>query len=238
MIEHLIEEKIEFLVTMLGQNLWFVPALAFFVGMLTSLTPCSLTGIPIIINYVSGTKSKSKRKAFSLSLVFALGMAIIYTSLGVFASALGGLVHNFGPWWYFILSGVTALMAFQMFGLINIFPESLGHPSSKRKGYTGALIAGMLGGLFASHCALPALVVLLAMVAEKSTLGQGALILLLFALGHSVFVIIAGTWTAVLQKMTRNKKYDILLWIVKTVIGLGMLILAVYLVFAGLNSPH
>ena len=62
----------------------------------------------------------------------------------------------------------------------------------------------MLGGLFASHCALPALVVLLAMVAEGGNIA-GGLLLLLFALGHSVFVITAGTWTAGLEKMTHDK---------------------------------
>jgi cytochrome c biogenesis protein CcdA len=238
MIEHLIEERIEILLSMVGGNLWFMPVMAFLVGLLTSLTPCSLAGIPIIINYVSGTKSNKKRKAFALSLVFAAGMALVYTILGVFASVLGGIFHNLGLWWYFLLSGVTVLMALQMLSVINIFPESLGQPSSKRKGYTGAFIAGMLGGLFASHCALPALVVLLAIAAEKSTVAQGAFMLLLFAIGHSVFVVIAGTWTAVLEKMTKNRKYDILLKVVKVSIGLGMLILAAYLIFAGFNSPH
>lgn len=60
--EHFIEEKIETLVLMIETNLWFVPILAFLAGILTSITPCSLTSIPLIISYVSGTRSREKKE--------------------------------------------------------------------------------------------------------------------------------------------------------------------------------
>ena len=130
------------------------------------------------------------------------------------------------------------LMALQMFEIINIIPESLSHPRSKRKGYTGAFAAGMLGGLFASHCALPVLVVLLAIAAEDGTMARGALLLLLFALGHSIFVIIAGTWASALERMTRNKKYGVLVKLIKLVMGIIMLLLAAYIIYIGVYDPH
>lgn len=238
MAESLIESKIDVIVSMFEQNLWFVPALAFIAGLLTSLTPCSLASIPMVIGYVSGTKSNERKKAFTFSLLFAFGMALIYMSLGIFASLLGNIFHHLGIWWYVALGLITIIMALQMFEIINIFPESLCHTSSKRKGYTGAFIAGMLGGLFASHCALPVLIVLLAIAAEKSTALQGAFMLLLFALGHSVFVILAGTSTAFLEKMTKNRRYESALKVVKISIGIVMLALAAYLIFIGFSDPH
>lgn len=238
MLEHVIEEKIEILVLMIESNLWFVPILAFLAGILTSLTPCSLTSLPMIISYVSGTKSRERRRAFFLSLLFALGMAVVYTTLGMFASFLGSLLHELGIWWYLLLGAVMVLMALQMFEIINIIPESLSHPRSRRKGYTGAFAAGMLGGLFASHCALPVLVVLLAIAAEDGTMVRGALLLLLFALGHSIFVIIAGTWASALERMTRNRKYGTLVKFIKLVMGITMLLLAAYIIYIGFYHPH
>ncbi|MGI6733541.1 MAG: cytochrome c biogenesis CcdA family protein [Anaerovoracaceae bacterium] len=233
-----IEETIETIVSMLESNLWFVPLLAFVAGLLTSLTPCSLTSLPMVISYISGTKSSDKRKALAISLLFALGMAVVYTTLGVFASLLGELLHHLGVWWYLLLAAVTVLMALQMFEIIDIIPRSLAHSKSAKKGYAGAFAAGMLGGLFASHCALPALVVLLAMVAEGGNILRGGLLLLLFALGHSVFVITAGTWTAGLEKMTHDKKYDAVVKSIKIMMGVIMMLLAAYLVYLGLSDPH
>ena len=126
-------------------NLLVCLKLAFIAGLLTSLTPCSLTSLPIVMSYISGTKSSEKRKALTISLLFALGMALVYTTLGVFASLLGELLHHLGVWWYLLLAAVTVLMALHMFGIIDIIPDSLAHPKSVRKGYAGAA-AGMLGG--------------------------------------------------------------------------------------------
>jgi cytochrome c-type biogenesis protein len=238
MLVYRIEEMIETVVSMLASNLWFAPLLAFVAGVLTSLTPCSLASLPMVISYISGTRSSQKRRALVISLLFALGMAVVYTTLGVFASLLGELLHHLGVWWYLLLAAVTILMALQMLEIIDIIPKSLSHPKGAKKGYAGAFAAGMLGGLFASHCALPALVVLLAMVAEGSTVVRGGLLLLLFALGHSVFVVIAGTWTAALEKMTHDKKYGAFVRFIRILMGIIILLLAVYLVYLGFSDPH
>ena len=69
-------------------NFGLAPFLAFFAGILVSFTPCSLSGVPLVIGYVGGTAGKDTGKAFRLSLVFACGMAITYTVLGTLASVL------------------------------------------------------------------------------------------------------------------------------------------------------
>ncbi|HPO03917.1 MAG TPA: cytochrome c biogenesis protein CcdA [Bacillota bacterium] len=237
-MDYFIEEKIEIITAMIENNLWFVPVLAFLAGLLTSMTPCSLTGLTMIISYISGTKSCDKRRALILSMIFALGMAVVYTALGIAASLLGNLFHHLGIWWYLLLGAFMVLMALQMFGVIDIVPESFAHHRSSRKGFAGAFFTGMLGGFFASHCALPVLLVLLAMAAESGTVVRGAFMLLLFAMGHSVFVVIAGTSASILEKMAHDKKYDILVKMIKILIGTVMLILAAYLIYLGFYDLH
>ncbi|GAB1475929.1 cytochrome c biogenesis protein CcdA [Bacillota bacterium] len=234
----MIEDKVEAITFMIANNMWFVPVLAFVAGLLVSLTPCSLASLPVVISYVSGTKSVKKKKALSFSLTFAFGMAVVYTSLGVFASLLGELFHRLGIWWYILLGLIMVLMALQMLGVVEIIPEEFAHPRSKRKGYGGAFAAGMLGGLFASHCALPVLITLLAIAAEGTTVFRGALMLLLFAIGHSVIVVVAGISASILEKMAGEKKYEILIRAIRIFMGISILVFAAYLVYLGFTHHH
>ena len=53
-------------------NYWIAPLISFLAGILTSVTPCSLSTIPLIIGYVGGYGEKNTKKALKLSLIFAL----------------------------------------------------------------------------------------------------------------------------------------------------------------------
>ena len=66
----------------------FAPILALLGGILTSISPCSLASIPLVIGYMTGTKEDDTKRAFKTSVVFAIGMAITYTTLGVLALSL------------------------------------------------------------------------------------------------------------------------------------------------------
>lgn len=232
----MIEEKAFLITSMMENNLWFWPGMAFIVGLLISLTPCSLASIPMIISIVSGTKNHSKKRAFYLSVIFALGMATVYSALGAFASALGEVLHHLGAWWYYLLGTLLILMALQIVGIINIIPGSHSHIRAKGRGKTGAFLTGMMGGLFASHCALPVLVVLLALSANKGNILSGVVLLLSFALGHSVFVILAGTYASVLEKIAGDPKYHKAENYIRIFIGVAVLLLALYLIIFAANS--
>ncbi|MGI6727132.1 MAG: cytochrome c biogenesis CcdA family protein [Anaerovoracaceae bacterium] len=234
----MIDQWIEGLSTLLQNNIWFAPLIAIFAGVLTSVTPCSLTSVPLIIGYVSGTGNKNTEKAFRLSLIFATGMAVTYTLLGVFASIVGKILHSLGGWWYFALGILMVLMAIQAFGIYNFIP-TLCHSKNTKKGCVGAFFAGILGGLFASHCALPVLVVLLAMVAENGSTLWGILLLLLYALGHSILVIIAGTSTGFIEKLIEDRRYISLCKGVKYFVGTMILPFAIFMFYLAFNStPH
>ena len=68
------------------------PLLALLAGVATSVTPCALTSVPLVIAYVGGTTAGDPRKGFALSAVFSLGMALTFTVLGAAASMLGRLM--------------------------------------------------------------------------------------------------------------------------------------------------
>ncbi len=84
----------ETLSELLKNNFWIAPIISLIAGILTAFTPCSLSTIPLIIGYVGGTGAQETKKAFKLSLVFALGMAITFTILGVVAALIGRIMRD------------------------------------------------------------------------------------------------------------------------------------------------
>lgn len=230
-----INTALEQLSALIQANIWLAPVFALVAGLLTSLTPCALSSVPLVIAYVGGTSRKDPKIAFRYSLVFTLGMAITFTALGATASVLGKLVaFGTASWWYLILGALMILMALQTWGLITIIPASYAQSKNTRRGYPGALLTGILGGLFSSPCATPVLVALLAVVARGANPIWGIFLLLLYSLGHSVLVLLAGTFMGFTGKVTQSNKYAAVAKTVNVLLGVAILLVGLYLVYLGL----
>lgn len=217
----------------LTQSLWLGPLIALAAGLLTSLMPCSLSSVPLVIGYVgsaSGGDTDSK-KALKLSLTFALGLTLAFVALGLLAALAGRLMGGLTRWWYLALGILMILMALQTWELFEIIPSSYLLSRSQKRGYVGAFLAGTLGGLFSSPCSTPVLIALLAMVAGEGQLLRGVLLLLFYAAGHSALSVVAGTSTGFAQRLTRDPKYGRLSQILKIVLGSLILLMGFYLLY-------
>ena len=212
---------------------WLAPILAFVSGVLTSFTPCSLSSIPLVISYVGGTGQRDTKKAFWLSVTFAFGAAVTFTSLGVGASIAGRLVGTSASWWYIILGILMLLMALQTWGIYEIIPSSYLVSKNTKRGYLGALIAGILGGVFSSPCSTPVLIALLAIVAGKGSVLWGILLLLMYSIGHGILAIVAGTSIGFVQKLSSSEKYGKASTILKIVMGTLILFIGFYMFYLG-----
>lgn len=229
----MVNNLLETLSVLIKQSMWLAPLLALFAGILTSVTPCALSSIPLVIGYVGGTSNNTK-KAFKLSLTFAVGSAVTFTALGTAASLLGKLMGTSSSWWYIVLGVLMVLMALQTFEVYNFIPSTYLISKSTKKGYIGAFIAGILGGIFSSPCATPVLIVLLGLVARSGNVLWGILLLLLYSIGHSVLVLIAGTSIGFVKKLTSSGKYGMFATILKYVMGIAILLIAFYMFYLGL----
>lgn len=218
--------------TQIGQNMWLAPLLALLAGVLTSFTPCSLSSIPLVIAYVGGI-GVEPRKALRLSLVFALGAAITFTALGVVAASVGQLIGTGAKWWYIVLGVLMVLMALQTWEVVSIIPSTYLTGKSKRRGYIGALITGMLGGLFSSPCATPVLIALLAIAAGSGNLLWGALLMLVYGVGHGALAVLAGSSIGAVNKLMQSERYGALSRALKIVMGVLILIIGLYLFYLG-----
>ena len=217
----------------ISANIWLAPLLAIVAGIITSFTPCALTSVPLVIGYVGGRGEQDTKKAFRLSVVFSIGMAVTFTILGTVASLLGRLMQGTGSWWYILLGALMLLMALQTWEIFNFIPSSYAINKNTKRGFMGAFFAGVLGGFFSSPCATPVLVVLLAIVAKEGSLLWGILLLTLYSLGHSFLVLIAGASVGFVRRLSSSEKYGRVSEILRILMGLMMALIAFYMFYLG-----
>lgn len=212
---------------------WLAPLLSLFAGILTSFTPCSLSGIPLIVGYVGGIGEKDTKKAFAYSAVFSFGTAVTFIALGVIATSAGKLMGKSSSVWYIVLGMLMVLMALQTWGIFSFIPSVNLVGKNKKRGFIGAFVAGMLGGIFSSPCSTPVLIALLAIVAGNGRMLWGIFLMLLYSIGHSTLVMIAGTSVGFVQKMNSNPKYNKVSNIMKVFMGLVILLIGLYMFWLG-----
>ena len=210
---------------LIGENLWLAPLLSLFAGVLSSLAPCSLSSVPLVVFYVGAGDGGVKRN-FLYSAAFALGMAVTFTALGIAASAAGRLMGGSSPVWYVMLGLLMVMMALQMWGIFDFIPSVSLISKNRRRGILGAFAAGVLGGVFSSPCSTPVLIALLTLVAGKGSFAWGLLLMLLYSLGHGALVIAAGTSMGLVQKLSAGGKA---VEVVKIAVGLLILSTGLYM---------
>ncbi len=185
-----------------GSLLGFV--LVFLGGVVTSIGPCNVAMIPLVVGYVGGSGSLTRRRAFTLSLAFTIGLAVTFMLLGLAASLIGGLFGSATQWLYYLVAGVCFLIGLNMLGVINLhMPMWLGGLRERitLRGAPGALTLGLVSGLVASQCATPVLAAILTYVMAKGALAYGAGLLFVYSLGRGLPIVLAGTFTGALKQL-------------------------------------
>lgn len=213
----------------IGKNMWLAPLLALVAGVLTSVAPCSLSNVPLIIGYVGGIGEKNTKKALAYSAVFSLGTAVTFVTLGIISTSAGKLIGRGSTVWYIALVVLMILMALQTFEIYNFIPSVNLLGKSKKRGFIGAFLAGILGGVFSSPCSTPVLIALLAIVAGKGNLLWGILLMFLYSIGHSALVMVAGTSVGFVQKINASDKYKTAAVVLKIVMGTAILLIGFYM---------
>ena len=207
------------------------PFAAFIAGIITSITPCSLSQIPLVLGYVG--QEASTGKAFRLSLVYAAGSAVTFTSFGIAASLLGTLLGAAFSWWYLLLGAIMILMAMQIWGIISIAPSTYLAAKNRKRGYLGALIAGIIGGIFSSPCSTPVLVALIAMIAATGSTVRGAFLMLLYSAGCTALAVVLGAFPSVIRRIGQNSGFRIVSRILDVLLGAAVFLIGLVLLYLG-----
>jgi thiol:disulfide interchange protein DsbD len=192
------------------RGLVVVLPLLFLLGLALNATPCVLPVIPLTIAFFVNQASSNRRRAFALASVYVLGMATMYSALGVFAGLTGRLFGAVlqSPWAIAGIALVLLTLAFSMFGFYDIKPPSfLLQKAGARSGLAGAYGMGLFVGVVAAPCVGPAVVALLTFVAARQDALLGFLLFFVLSLGLGLpyfflgaFVPRPGAWMEEVKK--------------------------------------
>lgn len=175
-------------------------------GIVTSFNPCVLVTLPLIIGFTGGYAQPGIRKALTFSLMFILGLSLTFTILGVIAALAGRLLGDIGGWWQYLVAAIVIVMGLQLIGFFEI-PLPIRHTTpSKIRGPLGAFFLGMVSGLISSPCATPVLAVILTYVAAEGNVVYGGSLLFVYAVSHSILLLVAGTSAGAARWLIESKK--------------------------------
>jgi len=218
---------------------WLAVVAVFVGGVLTASNPCVLAMIPLMMSVVAGRREEkpSVLRAFAFSLVFVLGLSITFVFLGMVAALAGKMYGDVSEIWSWIVAGVCVLMGLHLMGLLTVPIPSLGGRLQPRAhGLAGALVLGLLFGLVSAPCAAPILVVLLTYLAGSgASVLYGGWLLLVYALGHSLLILIAGTSMGAARVLIENSKMTRATDILRKTAGVVIVLVGVYFGWRGLS---
>jgi cytochrome c-type biogenesis protein len=211
-------------------NPWLAIAAVFTGGLLTASNPCVLAMIPLMMGFVAGRREgqAGAARAFGYSLAFVAGLGVTFAALGVIAALAGTLYGETSAAWGWVVAGVCLLMGLHLTGLLTIpMPQLQIQP--RLRGAAGAFVLGLLFGFVSAPCAAPILVVLLTYLAgAQASVAWGAALLLVYALGHSVLILVAGTSMGLARKLIESGRVTKATERLRQVAGLLIIGMGVY----------
>ena len=184
--------------------LWLSMLIFFGLGLGLSVTPCVFPMIPILSSIIVGQGEHiTTRRAFSLSLVYVLAMALTYTIAGVIAALFGeNLQAAFqNPWILSSFAAVFVLLALSMFGFYDLqlpaaLQSRLSELSNRQRGGTlvGVGVMGFLSALIVGPCVAAPLAAALLVIGQTgdTVLGGSALFALSLGMGAPLLAIGTG----------------------------------------------
>lgn len=196
----------------LAINAWMssgstMAAVGFFLWGLVSVlfSPCHLASIPLIVAYVAGQETAvNPRQAGWYAGVFTLGLFITIAIIGIVCALLGRMLGDVGIWWQVLVGGVLVWVSLGMLGIEACsMPNSLLYRLNLR-GLRGAFSLGLAYGVLSGSCTFGFIAPILAIVTIQQKVITGSVMMILFAIGHCLPIVIAGTFSALARKITEN----------------------------------
>lgn len=239
----------------LGPAQWALAmVIAYFGGILSSLTPCVYPMIPITISVVGGIQLPRQghiehvrarwKEIFFRGIAYVLGMTVVYSFLGVVAGLTGrvfGTLTNSSAW-YLGLGVVMTLAALIMVDVIPFDPVTWLQSAKRKLGFKsktstlvqqemtwlGAFTLGASSGLIAAPCTTPVLTTILAYIAKTQSVGFGLSLMIAFSFGLGTLLLIIASFAGAIQVLPKSGHW---MKMIKIGSGIILLVFAEYLFF-------
>lgn len=205
-------------------------------GVLTSLNPCIYPMIPVTaaivggqeVGGVNGAAPQPRWRPVLLTLTYVLGLAALYSVLGVVAGMTGTLFGSVStnPWLYFLMANLLVVSALMMLDVLPVPIPGAWLARASRAGaagrFSGAFLMGAVSGLVAAPCGAPIMAAVLTWVTTTQSALLGFVYLFAFSLGMCALLVLVGVSSGMVARLPQSGTW--MIWVKR---GFGFVMLGV-----------
>lgn len=204
---------------------------SFLGGLISSVSPCSLSMLPLIIGYIGGYSDEKPLKTLLQMIFFVIGASIVFSIIGIIC-ALTGKIFVGNPYFALVVASIILIMGLNILGILDFQLPVLIKEIPKNNFNNEFLYPILLGAVFAligTPCSTPILASIMAFATMGAKISYAVVMLFLFSIGQGLILILAGFITSKL-KNSGEKFYQISEIIMK-ISGVLLILVALYIYF-------
>nr|WP_305120918.1 cytochrome c biogenesis protein CcdA [Saccharibacillus sp. JS10] len=186
-------------------------------GVLSFFSPCIFPMLPVYFAFLGGSEAGLPReestsrfrinpRLIGRTLLFILGLSMVFLLLGFGAGALGGVINSS---WFMIVCGIAVILfGIHQTGVLNLMflqkEKRLTYDSTKQKGWLGAFLLGLTFSFGWTPCIGPVLAAVLGVAAGGGSAGYGVWMMFIYTIGMAVPFLILAIFSDFLLRRLKN----------------------------------
>ena len=196
------------------------------------ISPCHLASIPLIIGFIGRQKDLTIKKAFQISLIFSVGIFVSVILIGLITASLGRILGDVGIYGSIIVALIFILVGLNLMEILPFNWNSIQIKGLSKAYWVQALVLGFAFGIGLGPCTFALMAPILGVIFQvaKTRLYFSITLLLVFALGHISVIVLAGTFTEIVQRYLKWTEKSKGVKIIRIICGSLVFLGGVYLI--------
>lgn len=197
------------------------------------LSPCHLASIPLIVGFISEQGQVSTRRAFWTSTLFAVGILVTIAAIGAITAGAGRMLGDVGRYGNYFVALIFFVVGLHLLGVIPLPFSGPGQVGIKRKGLLAAFVLGLVFGVALGPCTFAYMAPMLGVTFKlaKTAPLYGASLLLAYGIGHCAVIVVAGTFTEVVQRFLNWNENSKAVTVLKAICGVLVVLGGVWMIY-------
>lgn len=203
---------------------------SFLGGLISSISPCSLSMLPLIIGYIGGFSDEKPIKTLLQMIIFVLGSGIVFAIIGGICAFTGKLFVG-NPYFTLIVASIILIMGLKILDVIDFdMPVVIKEiPQNKvNSTFLYPLLLGIVFALIGTPCSTPILAGIMGFASISAKISQAVIMLFLFSIGQGLIFIVAGFITS---KLKTSKNFYKVSEIIMKISGVLLILAALYIFY-------
>ena len=148
------------------------------------------------------------REAGYYAALFTLGLFITIAGIGIICALMGRMLGDIGNYWQILIGVILVWVALGMLGVERFSMSGSLLYRLKVRGKPGAFLLGLAYGVLSGSCTFGFIAPILAIITVQKEIASGILFILLFAVGHCIPIVAAGSSTATVRRVLENSTWQ------------------------------